>query len=179
MSIMQKIGTHNSLSYHLPQWWMIPFMWIARCQSSTLEEQYELGVRYFDIRPKLVDGKMVAGHGLATYNVDMESVWKFLNDKGDCIVRIFCESGDKQQMIDYVNDIMSRYTNIQYVGGYQRYMGKIVNLPDIEEVRYYWEKDPDTKFCIPFPWLYAVRHNKENKQFVNEDVYSVFDFVNI
>lgn len=72
---MLKLGTHNSLSYHLPQWWMIPFMWMARCQRLNIEEQYVLGVRYFDIRPKLVGGRVVAGHGLATYKLDMDKVW--------------------------------------------------------------------------------------------------------
>lgn len=176
---MLKLGTHNSLSYHLPQWWMVPFMWMARCQRLNIEEQYVLGVRYFDIRPKLVDGKVVAGHGLATYKLDMGKVWKFLDDKGDCIVRVFCESGDTETLANYINEVMLRYPNIQYVGGYQRYKGKIIPLPDMAENRYYWEKKPDTRFCIPFPWIYSVLHNKKNKSFINEDIYSVFDFINI
>lgn len=174
---MEKLGTHNSLSYLLPQWWVIPFLWMARCQSRTLEEQYGLGVRYFDIRPKMRKGKVVAGHGLATYKMDMEAVWQFLDTKGDCTVRIFCENGDTATLCDYMRDVMVRYPNIVYTGGYQRNKGRILDLPDEDEDRYYWEKDPDRKFCIPWPWLYAKRHNKENLPNVNEERWSVFDFV--
>lgn len=44
------IGSHNSMSY-LPirGWRKILTPW-ARCQSISLQQQYELGVRYFDIR---------------------------------------------------------------------------------------------------------------------------------
>lgn len=176
---MSKIGTHNSLSYKRPQWWVIPFFWVARCQKLTLEEQYNAGVRYFDIRPKLVNGKMLVGHGLATYKMDLEEVWKFLNEKKDCIARFFFESGDSDKMVEYAKDVMARYPNIQYTGGLQRFKGRIMDLPDIPEKICYWIKKPETKFCIPFPWLYALLHNKKNKKEINDDVYSLFDFINI
>lgn len=72
---------------------------------------------------------------------------------------------------------MGKYIDILYTGGYQRNKGKIMKLPDVGENRYYWEKNPNKKFCIPFPWLYAKFHNKENIQKkINEEVWSVFDF---
>ena len=47
------IGSHNSLSYlPLKHWWQKPLRIFARCQSMTLQEQYDEGVRLFDIRKK-------------------------------------------------------------------------------------------------------------------------------
>lgn len=51
------IGSHNSISYYKPvKFWQRIFLPWARCQNKTLQEQYDLGVRYFDIRVKLIDG---------------------------------------------------------------------------------------------------------------------------
>ena len=37
-----KIGSHNSMTYLPPKkWYMYPFKFVAKCQSSTIEEQYE------------------------------------------------------------------------------------------------------------------------------------------
>ena len=44
------LGSHNSLSYLPIQGWRKVLKPWAKCQSLTLEEQYEKGVRYFDLR---------------------------------------------------------------------------------------------------------------------------------
>ncbi len=51
------LGSHNSMTYlPLTGWSRILRPWV-RCQSLTLMEQYNAGVRYFDIRIRLVNGK--------------------------------------------------------------------------------------------------------------------------
>ncbi len=51
------LGSHNSMTYlPLTGWSRLLRPWV-RCQSLTLMEQYNAGVRYFDIRIRLVDGK--------------------------------------------------------------------------------------------------------------------------
>ena len=45
------LGSHNTMSYLRPKtWWGRLFRFVARCQSKTLAEQWEAGVRYFDLR---------------------------------------------------------------------------------------------------------------------------------
>lgn len=45
------LASHNSFSYAKPyKWWMYLFIPWARCQNKTIEQQYNSGVRYFDIR---------------------------------------------------------------------------------------------------------------------------------
>lgn len=62
---MKKIATHNSCTgekgYGLLSWLVTPF---SRCQTKTLTEQYDAGVRYFDIRLRRTDRGVVAAHGL-------------------------------------------------------------------------------------------------------------------
>ena len=58
------LASHNSLTYYKPQWYLRPLAWIGRCQSKTIQEQYELGVRYFDIRIKYDDYTAISGHFL-------------------------------------------------------------------------------------------------------------------
>lgn len=48
------IGSHNSLSYLPIQGWRKILTPWTECQSLTLEEQYEKGVRYFDLRIRKV-----------------------------------------------------------------------------------------------------------------------------
>lgn len=64
-------GSHNTMSYLPPRhWWMRPFRFIARCQSLTLEEQLEAGVRYFDLRVRFLpsDGTPYFCHGYMPFS---------------------------------------------------------------------------------------------------------------
>lgn len=46
-----KLASHNSMTYlPIKKWWLKPFRFIAQCQNKTIEEQYQAGVRMFDIR---------------------------------------------------------------------------------------------------------------------------------
>lgn len=50
------IGSHNSATYLKEKsWWMTILRPWTRCQSKTLKEQYESGIRYFDFRIKVSD----------------------------------------------------------------------------------------------------------------------------
>ena len=50
------IGSHNSATYLKEEsWWMAILRPWTRCQSKTLKEQYESGIRYFDFRIKILD----------------------------------------------------------------------------------------------------------------------------
>ena len=171
-----KLASHNSLSYYPPQWWVIPFNWMAKCQSLTIEQQYEKGVRLFDIRIKIVDDKVCSGHGVATYKVDFDAIFDFLNKEGICTVRIILESGNDDIFRRYVGYLMKAYQNIEYAGGQRkRDWKKMVNLPEPDLNHLYWKHDRWWK--IPFPYWYAKKHNKENQRYLNDVSWSIFDFI--
>lgn len=113
-----KLASHNSLSYApVKQWYLKPFFWIAQCQSKSIEEQYESGVRYFDIR---LDGFDPA-HGLLKYKLSLKKVFAFLNSKKDCIVRIVCENIKQQGRFRfYCKCLIQMYPNIKFCGGWDR-----------------------------------------------------------
>lgn len=69
------IGSHNSMSYlPLKHWWQKPLRIFARCQSMTLQEQYDAGVRLFDIRVRYSksDGRMIFCHNMVIYDYSVE-----------------------------------------------------------------------------------------------------------
>ena len=65
------VGSHNSWSY-LPskKWWMAPFKFMAKCQDLNIIEQYEIGVRCFDLRVRFnKKGEFILGHGFMQYDI--------------------------------------------------------------------------------------------------------------
>jgi hypothetical protein len=63
------LGSHNSMSYLPPSnlWGKITKRW-GKCQDKTIHEQYEAGVRYFDIRVKLVNNHWRFVHNNVDYS---------------------------------------------------------------------------------------------------------------
>ena len=179
---MKKLGTHNSLSYLPCQWYLRPLAWVGKCQSLTLEKQYAKGVRWFDIRVKYVDGEPLSGHGLLTYNVNIDTVLSFLNNRNDkCIVRIYLENSkfNPTKYFKYFeNDVkawVEKYKNIQFTEGGCRYQYRKI-LPDpINPQDCYWKKGKG----FPYPKGFAKRHNAANHKNDNTEKYSIYDFIEI
>ena len=75
-----KIGSHNSLSYIKPKkWYLMPFHFMARCQSKDYVKQYETyGVRLFDVRIWFdKDGNPEVRHGLMSFDIDSDGLNDF------------------------------------------------------------------------------------------------------
>lgn len=67
LNINTMIGSHNSLSYMpIKGWKKILKPWV-RCQSLSLEQQYQKGVRYFDIRVRIHKGEWWYCHNSALF----------------------------------------------------------------------------------------------------------------
>lgn len=62
------IGSHNSFSYLPPKnlWGKITKLW-GRCQSLNLQDQYDKGVRCFDIRLRLIENEWHIVHNRIDY----------------------------------------------------------------------------------------------------------------
>ena len=69
------LGSHNSLSYlPIKGWKKILRPWV-RCQDKSLKVQYELGVRYFDVRVRLINDRWHYCHN----NADLGSIDEHLD----------------------------------------------------------------------------------------------------
>lgn len=177
---MKLLGTHNSLSYLPCQWYLRPFAWIGRCQSVSLAEQYKKGVRWFDIRIKYVDGNVVSGHGLLTYDISIPVVLNYLNNCCDCIVRLFLENAkhNPTKYFDrFTSDIANwqrSFPNIRFVEGGCRYAYRQFVQDKVPTRCCYWSKG-DT--LIPYPKCYAIRNNPVSHLYDSEQEYTIYDFI--
>ena len=167
------LASHNSLTYCKPQWYFRPLAWFGRCQDKTIEEQYELGVRYFDIRLRFretwFETKVISGHGLLSYDINVEEILEYLNSKGDCTVRLTLEISFMDKFLKWVefsrdafkctcNHYSITFTNIIFTGGYEKGSWiKLVEYPWIHIYESYWMFSK--KRWFPYPKRYAKRNN--------------------
>lgn len=159
-----RLATHNSMTYLCPQWYMRPFACIGRCQNLTLEQQLNYGVRYFDIRVKfLKNGRIVAGHGLLTYNANISDILYILDLKKDCTVRLTLENrnnGGREKFREYCKSVREWFPDVDFVGGYVKGTWENIGQLGWEScLEKYWTFS--WKHPIPFPLMYAKKNNKE------------------
>lgn len=162
-------GSHNSLTYlPLKNWWMYPFNWIAKCQSKTYVEQYESGIRDFDLRIRFEDGSPIICHGLMKYKggeTILREFLDYLNEKGGCTVRLVLEVNkanirQDEQFIDYIKFLNSHYTNITFWQFTRKFDWKIL-YPSSYDEEFYDQDVSSMKGCI-WPWLYSKLFTKNS-----------------
>ena len=188
-----KLASHNSWSYLPPRkWWMYPLRFTAKCQSKDIKQQYEMGVRCFDLRVRFHSEEFVLVHGLMEYKTSKDDFIKdlfWLDEKGDVSIRVVLDirrknrtlQGQKYSFQLFCKSLESWYKNIKFFNGQCLYdketIHKFGNYPSCEE-RY-------ASVCKPkllddwFPWMYAKLNNKKLKQMGTEKEYLMLDFVNI
>lgn len=181
-----KLGTHNSLTYLPPQWYFRWLNFTSKCQNLTIEEQYDFGVRYFDFRIKFTrKGKVRAGHGIMTYKADFDSIYNFLNKKGDCYINIVLENfpwqKDKKDslFVRYVKEIIQKYPQIRFVGGEKkRPWTQLIPLgnTNVKACFEFYERD---KKKFPRPRYYARKKNEQYWKEVDTVAFSLFDFIEL
>ena len=74
------IGSHNSMSYLPPKnlWGKITRLW-NKCQDKTIEEQFNKGIDYFDIRIDFYsDNDWHFVHNKVDYGVVNDNIWKYI-----------------------------------------------------------------------------------------------------
>lgn len=183
------LGSHNSLTFREPKkWWMKVINFIAKCQEHTIEEQYEKdGVRCFDVRVRFSkEGDLIVAHGLVEYKVSKEElggILKFLDEKGDCCVRLLHEARTKKQ---YTPESMNLFRDLcktceESYPGIRFWCGR--NL-------FNWGVDYDFSYkpdCIELygsvanpkvyvPKLYAKKENTNNYvKFISENGGTILD----
>lgn len=189
------LGSHNSLSY-LPvkKWWMKPIAFTAKCQRKTIKEQYELGVRCFDLRVRFNKyGLGIIAHGIVEYGFTASQVYEdlaWLNEQGGCYVRVIHEVRSARQykhrrkelFQHFCQLIEDEYDNIHF------WCGR--NLFSWERDYHFDYYDPSccekyASVCPPkilddwWPWLYARLHNKNLRAKETDKEILLIDYVNI
>lgn len=176
-----KLGTHNSLTYLKPHGWLRWLNFTAKCQNLTIEEQYEFGARYFDFRFKFTRKGVRAAHGPIIYKANFDSIFSFLNGKKDCIVNVVLEQKRKKdaEFINYVDWLIRRYPDIRFVGGERKYPWENVLPLGNVSVKPCYECFAGECMKFPLPRKYAKRNNRRYWEEVNQEAYSIFDFIEI
>lgn len=189
------LGSHNSWSYlPLKKWWMKPFAFIAKCQEVNIKKQYEAyGVHCFDLRVKFdKDGTLQIAHGSAVYKYSDKDLYKdldFINDKGDCYVRVLHEIRHKKEHTDASIEDFSNFC--KYLEDTYKHInfwcGR--NLADWTMDYIFWHnpscEELYSSVCPPkliddwYPKLYAKRNNKKNLAKGTDKDIMLIDFVNI
>ena len=192
-------ASHNTFSYAEPlQWWLRPFAFVARCQSKTLQEQVEAGIRVFDLRIRQdKNGEWVIAHNAFIYVRGIEAVYYFMKQLDDMAresdlpvyVRVLHEVRNKRQEkyssaigFNIECDWLNRtYRNIRFFGG-QRVMDwrQDYVFPPQNEIEYTelhasmrWPK-----WLHWWPWLYARLNNERNeRKYADKDMVAFMDFI--
>lgn len=178
------LATHNSMTYLTPvKWWMKLLRPIYRCQSKTIGEQYEAGVRMFDFRIDF-DSHIVPlfRHGIVAFKGNVFCILydlSMVSSPNDPIyVRIILErAGNEDPFTNYCRFIERMYPSLHFFGGVcKEDWGKVLypfktEVPAIHEA---YQSRWRPGVC---PWLYAWWHNKRNKQkLAGNDIFLMLDF---
>ena len=106
------IGSHNSMSYLPPKnlWGKITRPW-NKCQDKNIREQYEAGVRYFDIRINLYDGRWHFVHNKVDFGHTYKFIWEFIA-KHKIPIRLIYDQRSKPKDVNYKIARFKTYINI-------------------------------------------------------------------
>lgn len=188
------LGSHNSWSYLKPKhWWMRLIAFAARCQCKTIQEQYDLGVRCFDLRVRFDKYEITCvAHGVVEYKIDLSeltSQLKWLDEKKDCYVRIIHEVRQKSQyttsainsFTTFCRYMSNKYTNIKWWCGRNLYNWNVDydfgKEPTCEEN--YSSVSKPRLLDDWLPWLYARLHNSTIIEHGTIKEILLIDYVNI
>lgn len=187
------IGTHNSMTYLEPKkWWfkLCPIFW--RCQKKTIQEQWDAGVRCFDLRITFEkDGTPVFAHGIVKLKGD---VYKTINEIDSLVgkrivafnnyavyVRIVCEDLTKDESIaENFNRLCLELLKTDYIVPFEgrrkgdwKLLYSFAYKPKLNQ--FVGSMAPDARWYEKLmPWFYAKRMNKRNEAIENITLY---DFI--
>ena len=103
------IGSHNSMSYLPPKnlWGKITRLW-NKCQDKTIEEQFNSGVDYFDIRINLYNEEWHFVHNKVDYGIVDNDIWKYLGETR-LPIRVIYDKRSKPKDINYRTNRFKTY----------------------------------------------------------------------
>lgn len=187
------LGSHNSWSF-LPvrRWWMKPIAFMAKCQSVDIQEQYELGVRCFDLRVRFDGNILTLVHGIVEYRYDLTELlftllWLDLQE--DCYVRVLHDVRNKRQADGsstaefrrFCARLEEEYPHIRFWCGRNLYDWQV----DYDFGIYPTCEERYASVCKPrilddwWPWIYARLQNKKILEHGTDKDILLVDFIDI
>lgn len=190
---MENLASHNTMSY-LPvkQWYLKPLGFMSKCQSINIIDQFDLGVRYFDIRIRYDKNEVCEfAHGLTSYKKNVLRTLGLLNyfaTQANCKVqvRLILETSkeDKRQEELFIEDCIkfkNSFSNLIFHCGRRKY--------DWKQLYDFGNPEPtlDQKISSMtwkiiddwWPYLYARFMNKKNIKKGTEKDYLMLDYIHI
>lgn len=164
---------------------MRPFNFLAKCQSKTIEEQLEKGVRYFDIRMKA--NSITAWHGLMQYNaypyemLNIISRYAINHPTEIVCYRIVLEETSRKHITDKINkfaiivdEIREMFPRLKFCGAFCKYKWTVIKEPVYKiSFKNCYSSVLGWKGFPYIPYLYAKIHNekflKDNKSLVDDN----------
>ena len=202
------LASHNSWSYAKPKYWyMYPFRFMAKCQSKNIREQWNSGVRMYDLRVFFDEtGNLLIRHGLMSFNISPQELYKnleFLNEKANMgytvIIRVILEQNHKnkkQKLMEYYFrnfciSIEGLYTHVFFIEGVRKFDWQTIysfNMPVTPVIEHKYSSTTAmfgggnskwyAKFDDFWPWLYAFIHNDYNfAKYIDNSCYLMLDFI--
>lgn len=181
--IMPLWGTHDSLSYIRPQFLVIFFRFMCQTQTMTIEQQYDWGARIFDFRLKYRDNRMISGHGVCTFDVNVTSKVEWLYQQNESVaIRFMIETDetDESPYLSYYNDLVEKFSpKIQFIGLIRKMTMETI-IPGNGSVGTEYNEEPgmdSNKF--PFPLMYAEQYNYKWWPRIEAGEFGIMDFPEI
>lgn len=197
---MIKLASHNSWTYMRPERrWMNIFLPSSRCQNIGIKNQYDIGVRMFDMRlyPS-DDGTLKLAHGMVKFNVDhdnLRSELRYLDGKSTAsdkvYIRVLMEKrkpnvGDILQFVNTCRLLSRKYAQISFFGGHgaHRDNWKKTYFSFGTEIPRYTEKHASVCGIFPDKYIPSRWAFKNNSDVINslseyDDLFVMLDFVQI
>lgn len=201
-----KLASHDTMTYLKPkQWYLYPFRFTAKCQSKSIEKQYEqYGIRYFDLRVSYDKNNQIEFcHGSMRFKGNVEEVLEYLNNKGEEVwIRFILEGNETtfkfkylfhQEVIPLVKSHLKtlfkkdckrfeeKYTNLKFHNGRSKWDWKVVykfknSEPSLDQKVSSMTWKIFDDWC---PWFYAKLMNKKNLAKGTDKDYLMLDFLHI
>lgn len=183
------LGTHNSGTGYDLVWWQRPFAWFlhltSRCQTKTIVEQLNDGVRLFNLQITKYKNKWVFSHGLCIYNINVqdciESMKTFsykLDKMSPIYIQVYLDKNfitgqDTTGFKEFINDLKKDLegSNVillcAFIEGENNYIynsGRVINSRE-----HYWTSTwskSSNKWIdkLPLPKRHAKLYNKYYKE---------------
>lgn len=195
-------ATHNSAtgySVRWPWWAHGPVNWWSQCQSSTLEEQWDAGTRFFDFRVRQShDGDcLTVCHGIPEYSMSYEDALDIIHAK-----QVESELGELEPVYimtlydytfrgdddrDYVTEqyeyFRDLYASLRFLNLYDKKTGEVIvagnaTYPSTYEMH---ASVDGWKVVLPprlWAWLYNCGVKEEYANYIESDErYLMLDFL--
>lgn len=187
-----KLISHNSWTFTTPKkWWMKVINFTAKCQSKTIKEQFDSGIRAFDLRIRFDKNKQLqVVHGYIVYDISNKELFKdlqYINDNGSAVVRILHDvrnynqykTSPVEEFAKYCQYYETMFPNITFFGGNNLFNNNIdYNFKIWFSIEgKYGSAIKPTWLYGWYPRLYAWFNNRFNINEGTDKDYLMLDFI--